>query len=83
MRKERRSFAPLSKDLSTMCAKLVKDNLTVRIWSKPRTSIPKGFDSHAHYYYHMDVSGHKTENCWALKHKIQYLIDKGVIIIAC
>lgn len=32
-------------------------------------------------YYPMDVSGHKIEDCWALRHKIQDLIDEGVIII--
>lgn len=29
----------------------------------------------------MDVSGHKIEDYWALRHKIQDLIDEGVIII--
>lgn len=29
----------------------------------------------------MDMAGHRTEDCWSLKHKIQDLIDLGVITV--
>lgn len=79
--KEKRAFAPLPDDLFTMCARLVEDKLIARIKTKQRTCIPKGFNPHVHCYYHMDVFGHKIEECWALRHRIQDLIDEGVIII--
>lgn len=73
--KERRAFA------SATCTRLIKDKLITRIEPKPRTCIPKGFNPYVRCYYHIDVSGHKIEDCWALRHKIQDLIDEGMIII--
>ena len=36
---------------------------------------PQGYDDNAHYEYHMDAPGHTVENCKALKHKVQDLIE--------
>lgn len=80
--RERETYlTPLLDDLFTMYARLVKDKLIARINPKPRTCIPEGFNPHIHCFYHMDVSGHKIEDCWVLRHKIQDLIYEGVIII--
>lgn len=78
--KESRGFAFLPNDLSHMCASLLRDNLIIR-FPKPRTSIKKGFDPHGHCLSHMDVSGHKIEDYWSLRHKNQKLTDAKAITI--
>ncbi|XP_027060688.1 uncharacterized protein [Coffea arabica] len=42
---------------------------------------PAGYDSHAICAYHSGSPGHTTGNCWALKHKIQDMIDAGDILL--
>lgn len=54
----------------------IRDNLHVKTWPKLRSSISKGFDPYAHRLYHMDVPGHKIEEC-----QVHDLIDTRVIII--
>lgn len=68
--KKGRVFTLLLEDISLMCVKFLKDNLLARVVPYPRTSIPKNFDPHAHCLYYMDAIGHKTRNCWQLKHKV-------------
>jgi len=36
---------------------------------------PKIYDPNARCDYHARTGGHSTENCWALKHKVQELIN--------
>lgn len=43
-------------------------------------SPPKNYDQNEHCAHHMDTSRHDT-NCWALRFKIQDLIDNGMIAI--
>nr|XP_027069697.1 uncharacterized protein LOC113694957 [Coffea arabica] len=43
--------------------------------------IPPGYDVQASCAYHSGSSGHTTGNCWALKHKIQDMIDSGDILL--
>nr|XP_027067806.1 uncharacterized protein LOC113693472 [Coffea arabica] len=43
--------------------------------------IPPGYDAHASCAYHSGSPGHTTGNCWALKHKIQDMIDSGDILL--
>ncbi|XP_020215417.1 uncharacterized protein LOC109799282 [Cajanus cajan] len=40
---------------------------------------PRGFDSNAKCEYHAGAIGHSTEKCWGLKHKVQDLIDAGLL----
>ncbi|XP_027169433.1 uncharacterized protein LOC113769160 [Coffea eugenioides] len=42
---------------------------------------PAGYDPHAICAYHSGSPGHTTGNCWALKHKIQDMIDSGDILL--
>ncbi|XP_071921398.1 uncharacterized protein [Coffea arabica] len=42
---------------------------------------PTGYDPHAICAYHSGSPGHTTGNCWALKHKIQDMIDSGDILL--
>lgn len=79
--KKGRVLTPIPGGLSLISMKFLEDNLIARVVSHPRTSIPKKFDPEACCLYHMDTSGHKTENCWPLKHIVQDLIDARVIKI--
>lgn len=42
---------------------------------------PNEFDQYACCYYHIDVFGHKPDDCRDLGHKLQDLIYDGVITI--
>ncbi|XP_027155289.1 uncharacterized protein LOC113755486 [Coffea eugenioides] len=42
---------------------------------------PLGYDPQAFCAYHSGAPGHSTANCWALKHKIQDMIEAGDIIM--
>ena len=43
--------------------------------------VPSDFDYQAFCSYHSGSPGHSTVNCWALKHKVQDLIEIGAIIL--
>ncbi|XP_027156545.1 uncharacterized protein LOC113757465 [Coffea eugenioides] len=43
--------------------------------------IPPGYDTQGICAYHSGSPGHTTGNCWALKHKIQDMIDSGGILL--
>ena len=45
---------------------------------KPNTSAPN-YHPDAFCVYHSYSPGHDTDDCWALKNKIQDLIDIGVL----
>ena len=45
---------------------------------KPNTSSPH-YDPNVRCAYHSNSPGHDTNSCWALKNKIQDLIDEGVL----
>ena len=44
----------------------------------PKTSSPN-YNPNARCAYHSDSPGHDTNDCWALKYKIQDMIDVGEI----
>ena len=46
--------------------------------SNPNVSSPK-YNPNAKCAYHSNSPGHKTDQCWALKNKIQDLIDNKTI----
>ena len=67
---------PLSQALQHL---LKEDLVTLRNPPQnPNTSSPK-YNPNAKYAYHSNISGHNTNDCWALKSKIQDLIDNKVI----
>ena len=45
---------------------------------KPNTSSPR-YKHNEKCVYHSNSQGHDTNHCWALKNKIQYLIDEIVL----
>ncbi|XP_027166352.1 uncharacterized protein LOC113766349 [Coffea eugenioides] len=42
---------------------------------------PIGYDPQSFCAYHSGAPGHSTANCWALKHKIQDMIEAGDIVL--
>lgn len=44
--------------------------------------LPPGYDVNARCEFHSGAPGHSTENCKALKYKVQDLIDLNVITFA-
>ncbi|RDX85813.1 hypothetical protein CR513_32936, partial [Mucuna pruriens] len=40
----------------------------------------KSYDPNSRCEYHRGVTGHATERCWGLKHKVQDLIDEGWLV---
>lgn len=44
---------------------------------------PPGYDDNAHCEYHMDAQGHTMEDCNALKHRVQDLINYKAFIFTC
>ena len=66
--------------LSQALQHLLKANLVTLCEppSNPYTSLPK-YNPNAKCAYHSSSLGHETDQCWALKNKIQDLIDNKTI----
>lgn len=45
----------------------------------PPTPLPMGYDANSRCVYHSGAPGNMTEDCRALKHKVQDLIDSKFI----
>ena len=75
-----RHFTEIDIPLSLVLERLLEVNLTVLKdpLRNPNTSAP-GYHPNAFCVYHSDSPGHDTDDCWALKNKIQDLIDEGVL----
>ncbi|XP_020205174.1 uncharacterized protein LOC109790439 [Cajanus cajan] len=59
---------------------LTRNGLIVPFPLKPiQPPYPKGYDPNAKCDYHAGGVGHSTERCWGLKHKVQDLIDMGLL----
>ena len=71
----RREFTRLSMTLSQILPQLLSTNLvTVREAPKfPNTTSPK-YNLNARCAYHSESHGHDTNDCWALRNKVQDLI---------
>src|SRR4051812_5531649 len=78
--KPKRSFTPLHMPLSQALQHLLSQNLITLLppYSAPTNPAP-GYKHHARCAYHSDSPGHDTEDCGPLKHKIQDLIEEGLI----
>ena len=62
--------------LSQILPQLLKTNLVIlkEAPKNPKTTSPL-YNPNARCAYHSDSPGHDTNNCWALKNKLQDLID--------
>ena len=72
----RREYSRLSMTLSQILPQLLSTNL-VTIKEAPKvvnTASPK-YNPNARCAYHSDSPGHTTDDCWALRNKVQDLID--------
>ncbi|XP_058744361.1 uncharacterized protein LOC131616966 [Vicia villosa] len=78
--KPKRSFTPLYMPLSQALQRLLSQNLVTLLppYSAPVNPVP-GYKHHARCAYHSDSPGHDTEDCGPLKHKIQDLIEEGLV----
>ena len=76
-----RTFTPLEESLTSIFERMKAKGLL-----KPKKgwipkSLPPDFDWSKSCAYHSNVPGHDTENCPALKHKIQNMIEKDKISV--
>ena len=74
--RQQRQYTRLSMTLSQILPQLLKTNLvTLREAPKnPNTTSPL-YNPNSRCAYHSDSSGHYTNNCWALKNKLQDWIE--------
>ena len=74
-----RQFTQLGMPLSRAFHRLVEGGLIVPLPPRPPPQpTPPGFRTDLHCAYHQRA-GHDTDNCAALKHAIQDLIDQGLL----
>ena len=72
----KRQFTNINMPWSQALQHMLKMNLIAVIDppTNPKTSSPS-YNPEARCAYHSDSPGHDTEDCWALKYKIQNMID--------
>ncbi|XP_056177015.1 uncharacterized protein LOC115668536 [Syzygium oleosum] len=77
--REMREFSSLPKSLSKLLPMLIERRMVAK--EVPRDNPPRfpGFDMTKTCEYHRGERGHDTDNCFALKIKIQNLLDKGIL----
>src|SRR3954471_10134286 len=76
----RRQFTKISMPLSQVLQHLLKANLiTVRDPPKNVTTTSPSYDPKAKCVYHSSSPGHATDNCWALRNKVQDMLEAGEI----
>ncbi|WRX16229.1 Retrotransposon gag domain - like 10 [Theobroma cacao] len=77
---ERPKFDPIPVPYTTLLPQLIENRLLARTPLEPlRPPFQKWYDPNAHCDYHFGIQGHSTENCTALKHKVQALIKAGLL----
>ena len=59
---------------------LLNDGLIAPVVPKPVTNLLEGYDPSKTCKFHYNASGHSTEECRLLRHKIKSLIDSGALI---
>ncbi|KAJ8564732.1 hypothetical protein K7X08_001192 [Anisodus acutangulus] len=65
--------------LRSYCDKLIGVGILQPIPGNVPNPVPKWHDETKHCAYHSGIPGHDTENCYALRNKIETLIKEGVI----
>ena len=72
----KRQYTRLSMTLSQILPQLLSASLvTVREAPKVVNTTSPRYNPNARCAYHSDSPGHNTDDCWALKNKVQDLID--------
>ncbi|XP_022736187.1 uncharacterized protein LOC111289419 [Durio zibethinus] len=77
---EKLTFDPIPMTYTDLYPRLVEKHLLAPVIIEPmKPPFPKWYDPNAHCDYHYGNPGHSTENCTALKRKVQGLINEGVL----
>ncbi|CAI8584624.1 unnamed protein product, partial [Vicia faba] len=78
--KPRRQFTPLNMSLFQALQRLLRLNLvTLRAQPQNLNTAHPAYDRNKRCAYHSACPGHNANECWALKNKIQDLIDEGAL----
>ncbi|RDX83625.1 hypothetical protein CR513_35435, partial [Mucuna pruriens] len=74
----RRTFTPIPMTYMALFHQLLQKRMITTAPSKPlEPPYPQSYDPNAKCEYHEKGLGHTIENCWALKHRIQDLLEEG------
>ena len=71
---------PISISYTELLPRLIQNQYVARVPFEPlKPPFPRWYDSNAHCDYHYGIQGHSTENCIALKRKVQGLINTSYL----
>ncbi|RDY06270.1 hypothetical protein CR513_09777, partial [Mucuna pruriens] len=74
----RRIFTPIPMTYTTLFHQLLQKHMITTAPAKTlEPPYPQGYDPNAKCEYHEEGPGHTTKNCWALKHRVQDLLEGG------
>ena len=74
------SFTPIPMTYAALLPSLLQRRLaSICLMKLVKPPYPKNYDADARCVYHGRAIGHSTETCWGLKHKVQSLIDSGLL----
>ncbi|XP_019260735.1 PREDICTED: uncharacterized protein LOC109238716 [Nicotiana attenuata] len=76
-----RNFTPLGEPLSVVFERLQASGLLYPVEGRIPNPLPRSFDPTKTCAYHSGVKGHSTDRCYALKHKVEDLIEAKQIKI--
>ncbi|KAJ8531411.1 hypothetical protein K7X08_026845 [Anisodus acutangulus] len=78
-RKPAKTYTPLAEPRAQLYERLKTAGILQPIPGNVPNPVPKWHDETKHCVYHSGIPGHDTENCYALRNKIETLIKEGVI----
>ena len=79
-RKEPRKFTPLPMPLTELYPILIEKNLILPVVPKPYNGLQRrDFNQSLTWDFHFGDVGHAVENCNQLKHRVQDLINHGIL----
>ncbi|RDX89627.1 hypothetical protein CR513_28625, partial [Mucuna pruriens] len=79
-RRSHKVLTPILMTYTKLFPLLLEQKLIEVVPLKPlEPSYPRSYDPNARCNYHGGAVGHATERCWSLKHKVQDLLDDGLL----
>ncbi|RDX72858.1 hypothetical protein CR513_47602, partial [Mucuna pruriens] len=80
MRRSHRVLTPIPMNYTKLFPLLLEQKLIEVVPLKPLEPLyPRSYDPNARCDYHGGAIGHVAERCWSLKHKVQDLLDNGLL----